>query len=447
MNPFIRHLSQEFNKNMVHLAGPSYKNKSYLVALSGGCDSMTLAHLAIQAGLIIRIAHCNYQLRGEESTLDESMISKYFDQKNIPLHVIRFDTKQIAKKSKQSVQIVARRLRYEWFEELCIQEKIDHILTGHHFDDSVETFILNLSRGSGPRGLKGIPEKHGRVLRPLLNMGKEVIRSFCQIMNIPFREDSSNADNKYKRNFVRNEVLPLLMSQFSSFKQSVGVTMDIMAQYYEFVNAKVKLELQNNIFNNAFGSKLFLEKIGDKSLIPFVVRAFLEEKGFTMSDIDDMDQALKIKKIGIRIIALDKSFAVSDREKIIYINKAIHVQPVEFDLAVGEIQIWNGRIIISKGYKDGLNSDQIRLPESLGGTLVSIRNKREGDRIRPLGMNGSKQKLQDIYTNAKLDYLDKLLQPLLVINDEIMWIMGVKRSEKYQVDVGEVGFILEWIRN
>ena len=432
MNPYIKHLSQLFNKSMRSLAGEDYRNKSYLVALSAGSDSMALAQLSIMNGMKIAIAHCNYMLRGEESNGDENMVINLFENLNIPVYIKQFDTKTIAHKEKQSIQLIARKLRYDFFYELAEQHQFDFILTGHHFDDKIETFIINLGRGSGLKGLKGIPPCNGKIIRPLLSSSKVDLLSFCKILHIPFRDDSSNLDSKYKRNFVRNEALPLLAVQFPGFKENVGVTMNIINEYYKYVQKKVEAQLEICTKPHDYGSKLLLDSLTDKELTPFIVREYLEKRTFSMSDIDDMIHALYINKSGIKLIGKDGSIAYSDRQKIVYLNKQLPDFSSDVVLKDGVKDLWFGRVTIRVVEKEvtDLGENQYLLIASNLEESITIRIKQNGDKIRSLGMNGSFQKLQDVYTNAKLDYLEKQLQPVFVNNDEIFWVPGLKRSQR-----------------
>ena len=432
MNPYIKHLSQLFNKSMRSLAGEDYRNKSYLVALSAGSDSMALAQLSIMNGMKIAIAHCNYMLRGEESNGDENMVINFFENLNIPVYIKQFDTKTIAHKEKQSIQLIARKLRYDFFYELAEQHQFDFILTGHHFDDKIETFIINLGRGSGLKGLKGIPPCNGKIIRPLLSYSKEDLLSFCKILHIPFRDDSSNLDSKYKRNFVRNEALPLMASQFPGFKENVGVTMNIINEYYKYVQKKVEAQLEICTKPHDYGSKLLLDSLTDKELTPFIVREYLEKRTFSMSDTDDMIHALSINKSGIKLIGKDGSIAISDRQKIIYINKEIPDFCFDLNLKDGFMDLWFGRVTIRKVEDETMKigENQYLLNVSKLEEKIIIRSKHDGDKIRSLGMNGSFQKLQDVYTNAKLDYLEKRLQPVFVKNSGIFWVPGLKRSQR-----------------
>ena len=175
------------------------KSKKLLLATSGGIDSMVLAHIFRELQYDITLAHCNFNLRGKENDGDEAFIRAYAAKNNIPLFVTRFDTKQYAEDAKLSIQVAARELRYRWFYELIDENGFDYLLTAHHLDDSLETFLINLTRGTGLEGLTGIPQQNGRIVRPLLSFARKEIEEYATSNNINWREDSSNASDKYNR--------------------------------------------------------------------------------------------------------------------------------------------------------------------------------------------------------------------------------------------------------
>lgn len=181
-----------------------------LLAVSGGLDSMTLLHLCQRAGIKVGIAHCNFQLRGEESDQDAFFVKETADSLKLPFHQVIFDTQQIAKNKGQSIQMAARVLRYEWLENIRVQEGYQAIGVAHHQNDAIETLLLNLTMGCGIRGLHGIYPKHGKLIRPLLFATREQLETYAQEQKISYREDSSNASTKYARNALRHIVLPAL---------------------------------------------------------------------------------------------------------------------------------------------------------------------------------------------------------------------------------------------
>ena len=199
-------------------------NKKLIVAVSGGLDSMILLYLFKKLNFEIAIAHCNFQLRGLESFADQNFVKEYSIANDIPLFVTQFDTINFANDYKLSIQVAARNLRYNWFYELLETKKYDFILTAHHADDSLETFIINLSRGTGLGGLTGIPTQNDKIVRPLLIFSRQEIEDYAKENNIIWRNDSSNASDKYLRNKIRHYVVPQLKDLNPNFLESFQKT-------------------------------------------------------------------------------------------------------------------------------------------------------------------------------------------------------------------------------
>ena len=199
-----------FQKFKIHLTNhfPQLKDQKLLLALSGGVDSCVLLDLCLKSGLRPAVAHCNFQLRGSESDRDAEWITNLSERKGLEYHTQTFGTQVYALKKKLSIQVAARDLRYHWFESLSQQEGYDLILTAHHGDDALETFMINVMRGSGLRGLLGIPEQRGKILRPLLPFSRDEIKAYAIDNKIEWREDASNAKTDYLRNALRHDVIP-----------------------------------------------------------------------------------------------------------------------------------------------------------------------------------------------------------------------------------------------
>ncbi len=189
---------------------PEMGNKKLLLAISGGIDSMVLLDLLSKTDLELYLAHCNFKLRGEDADADEAFVRSEAEKYHKMLHVAQFDTKAYASIHKCSIQMAARELRYSWFKDLLNEKEYDYLLTAHHADDNLETFFINLSRGTGIDGLCGIPEKSNYILRPLLPFSKEDIQTYATEQKLRWREDHSNEDSKYLRNKIRKELTPLL---------------------------------------------------------------------------------------------------------------------------------------------------------------------------------------------------------------------------------------------
>ncbi len=193
------------------------KNDKLLLGVSGGIDSIVMMHLFRMSEYKMALAHCNFQLRGEESDNDEAFVQALADNYHLPIHTVRFNTQEIAAKEGISIQMAARDLRYEWFNELRQKHSYDYIAIAHNKNDLIETFLINLTRGTGIKGLTGIKEKSGPIIRPLLFASRKMIDDFCHENNFEYREDSSNKTTKYSRNLIRHEIIPAFETINPSF--------------------------------------------------------------------------------------------------------------------------------------------------------------------------------------------------------------------------------------
>ena len=224
-----------------------YKECNFVLAISGGVDSMVLANLFLINNLNFSIAHCNFQLRGKESDDDELFIKKWCSEKDIKLYNKKFSTEDYCKNNKLTIQMGARELRYEWFRELIDKEKHDFIVTAHHIDDQLETFIINSIRGTGIDGLVGIPDKINKIIRPLLMSSKDQIIEYSKVNKINYREDSSNDKEDYLRNKIRHSVIPYLKSDDDNVLLKFKTTIENLNSTKIFVQ-KVISKIRDRVF-------------------------------------------------------------------------------------------------------------------------------------------------------------------------------------------------------
>ena len=224
-----------------------YKECNFVLAISGGVDSMVLANLFLINNLNFSIAHCNFQLRGKESDDDEMFINKWCSEKDIKLYNKKFSTEDYCKNNKLTIQMGARELRYEWFSELIDKEKYDFIVTAHHIDDQLETFIINSIRGTGIDGLVGIPDKINKIIRPLLMTSKDQIIEYSKVNKINYREDSSNDKEDYLRNKIRHSVIPYLKSDDDNILLKFKTTIENLNSTKIFVQ-KVISKIRDRVF-------------------------------------------------------------------------------------------------------------------------------------------------------------------------------------------------------
>ncbi|MZP54116.1 MAG: tRNA lysidine(34) synthetase TilS, partial [Bacteroidales bacterium] len=225
----------EFLKN-IEDKGLAGRNDRILLAVSGGIDSMVMADLFLKSGYKVGIIHCNFCLRGSESDKDEDLVEKLASVNNIPFWSKKFNTSAYAKKNGISIQMAARELRYKWFEEIRRKNGYDYIAIAHNLNDSIETFLINLTRGTGIAGLTGIRPSYKKIIRPLLFAERNTIERYCSEQKITYREDRSNSETKYVRNKIRHLVIPVLREINPSAEHSINETAERLGQIYEAVS-------------------------------------------------------------------------------------------------------------------------------------------------------------------------------------------------------------------
>ena len=262
-----------------------YKDCNFILAISGGVDSMVLANLFLTNNLNFSIAHCNFQLRGKESDDDELFISKWCSEKNIKFYNKKFNTEEYCKNNKLTIQMGARELRYEWFRELISKDKHDFVVTAHHIDDQLETFIINSIRGTGIDGLIGIPDKINKIIRPLLMISKDQIIEFSKQNKIAYREDSSNNKEDYLRNKIRHSVIPYLKSddenvllKFKTTIENLNSTKIFVEKVISKIRKRIFVYEENNIISN-------IDLLKDLDPIEFYIHELYKDFEFNYKEI------------------------------------------------------------------------------------------------------------------------------------------------------------------
>ncbi len=404
-----------------------------LCAVSGGKDSMLMLSLFIQAGFSVEIAHCNFNLRGEESDGDEDLVRKYAATHNIPLHIKHFDTKQYAQQHKVSIQVAARELRYAWFEELRLLHKCVVIAIAQHKNDHVETVLLNLTRGTGIRGLGGIQKIRDYLIRPLLFLEARDISQLVSKLSIPFRDDSSNFSNKYARNKIRLDIIPefeklnpefiaVMDENISRFQESITVLDDFVC------------ELRNDIFIPTKEDTWEIDKsiIANKKIA--LLYLLFEPFHFTKPVLEDMYASLNGESG--RIFESDEFILLSDRSTLVLKRKlTANASVVIDDISTNKYHWGSHQLEISSSEDCSIealaNVAQLDMEKII--FPIMIRSWQEGDFFQPLGMNGRK-KLSDFFIQRKVNVLAKAQTPILVNgNGDIMWIVGFQLDDRYKI--------------
>jgi tRNA(Ile)-lysidine synthase len=407
-----------------------------LAAVSGGIDSVLMVHLLKAAGYDFGIAHCNFQLRGDEALRDQAFCCNLATTLGIPFHTVNFDTEQYAADNKVSIQMAARDLRYQWFETISQQSGYEVVALAHHQNDTIETILLNLTRGTGIAGLHGILPKNGKLVRPLLLLTRAEIQTIVSAEGLSFVEDSSNASAKYARNKIRLEVVPKL----KELNPSLEKTFESNLLHFRDLELLLEIrldELRQTLLQIHDGFT-YLPIAGVKKLNPKRLLLFklLNEYGFNEATIDDLITSLD--KHSGRIFESGTHTLLLDRDNIILKPKAtappaeviISATDHEANFGVYKLNLLHDDsplIIKNNPLAVSIDADKLVYP-------LKMRTWYEGDHFFPLGMKG-KKKLSDFFINQKVPLHQKEEIPILVNgNGEIMWIGGYRPDERYKVN-------------
>jgi tRNA(Ile)-lysidine synthase len=411
-----------------------------LLAVSGGLDSVVMAHLFQQSGFRFAIAHCNFSLRDAESDADADFVRDLAGTFGVEYFVERFETAEFAAKHKYGIQEAARLLRYNWFEELRKKHQFDCISTAHHSDDSVETFFVNLTRGAGIAGLRGVPLKNGYVIRPLLFATKKEIRAYAHTGQLSFREDSSNASDKYLRNRIRHAVLPVLEELNPSIRKTVLKDMQHLADAGFVLHRLIEEQKKMYLHSDPSGFHILLKDLADKEPLRFYLFEWLKGYGFKESAILNLAEVLKKKEHAGKIFLSADYILLVERDRISVRKnepdtpneyaldriKAVYSLPFELSTDLIEASaVWPIPDDASQAF---LDVAKLEFP-------LLLRKWKEGDRFQPLGMKGSKL-LSDFFADNKFSLTMKEATWVLESGGNIVWLLGHRLDDRYKLEPG-----------
>jgi tRNA(Ile)-lysidine synthase len=405
-----------------------------LLAVSGGIDSMVMAHLFLSFPNEKGIAHCNFSLRGKESDEDENLVREFAESHKIPFYTIKFDTRMYARNKGLSIQMAARELRYTWFEELRIEKGYDSVAVAHNLNDNIETLIINLVRGTGLAGLTGIRPVSNRIIRPVLFATREMITNYCNQNGVQFREDRSNADTHYIRNKIRHLVVPVLKEINPSIESTLSETAERFTGINELVSEFIT-KLRDKISEKREGAIIYnytqlKQHLGNKTTLFELFKPY----GITNVQLDDLMKVIQGKTGGRihtnthRIIKNRKEIIVSvaeDKTEATYIINNIddfmNVPGIE---SASYVAIENFDIPLDPS-SACLDSEKVSFP-------MVIRKWKAGDYFYPFGMK-QKKKLSDYFIDRKYSILDKENKLILESDEKIVWIIGDRIDNRFRI--------------
>lgn len=410
------------------------KENRLLLALSGGLDSMVLAHSLLSAGIQFAAAHVNYKLRGAESDDDEAFIADFCRVNKIKY----FSKTQALDSNRQgNIQNSAREIRHQFFREIISEHLYTLLLTAHHQDDRVENLLLNLMRGAGLKGLSALTIQSNNIFRPFLSLSKNDLKIFAEKHKIRWREDSSNVQNYYDRNFIRNQIIPKLEEITPQFKQNAGRSAKLLREDYKLLQYYKSQWIHNHVRNTHDEIVIDIQNT-DEDLF---IKSYLSELGFHPNTIEEIYRNLY--KPGRQFESHNDWIAYLDRNQIIISSSKYQIKNIEATFINSEntlVPINNSLLKITRSqhqkeiqdfrnnsiHKISLDEDKIHFP-------LQIRAWQAGDQIRPLGMKGKGKKIQDILTDHKVALPDKSKILVLISNNEIIWVVNFCVSETVKI--------------
>jgi tRNA(Ile)-lysidine synthase len=423
-------LLQAFKQHIQH---PSVmlQGETLLLALSAGLDSVVLGHLLYRSGITFGVAHCHFGLRGADADADAAFARDLAQTWSVPFFVRHFNTAEVAANEKISIQMAARQLRYAWFETLREEQGFSLIASAHHLNDAVETALFNWSRGTGVRGLGGISVRQGKLLRPLLFASRQEIADYAQTEGLQWREDSSNAEDYYARNFIRQHIVPQFLELNPSFLQTANRSMERLresAQHQQF------------LLDTFLGSTPFLVdkyRVAQHPALQRLLFEWLHSYGFTeeqarqMADLRDQTGQEWHSEPGWRVLNERTRWILSPPNTNNVFTQQVEADDLMLRLPNGQ-QLFLMKVDPATPFPDGkwcvhLDAEAVIFP-------LVLRHWQPGDTFQPIGMHGQHQKLQDFFTNEKLSQLEKE-QVLLLVNGDnaIIWVMGYRMDNRFKI--------------
>lgn len=425
-------MKESFYNHLTQLVGMP-ESCTFLLTVSGGGDSVVMAHLFHSCGLKFSIAHCNFHLRGDDSDEDMRFVQQLAADYGVQLFVKEFDTLTIQKNSGKSVEMVARDLRYQWFEE--VGQPFDCIVTAHHANDNAETLLLNLCRGTGLKGLTGIPARNGKYIRPLLSFSSDELRNYATRHHLAFRTDQTNFSEQYQRNKIRLSVLPKLAEINPELIRTFSQNTDRFRQQYDFYQRQIAAFEREMVANDGETVRISIPKLSENPDKELLLYEFLKKYNFTADTAQQLAQRLdgepgKLFFSDTHCLLKDRDFLIikkKEEEKEdteITVSSWEALEKLGFSVEPHEV---NGSVPFERDpnilYVDAA---KIAFP-------LTLRHWRTGDAFQPFGMYGTK-KLSDLFKDAKSSRFAKQKTWLLCCKEQIVWVVGLRSDQRFCID-------------
>ena len=414
-------------------------DRLYLVALSGGADSVALLLVLKELGYSIEAVHCNFHLRGEESLRDEQYCKELCEWENIPLHIAHFDTKEYADLHKVSIEMAARDLRYKYFFQLKDDLQAAAICVGHHKEDSVETILINLLRGTGLSGMMGISPDTNSIIRPLLSVSRQEIEQYLEERNVNYVTDSTNMIDDVVRNKIRLNIIPLLQEINPSVNDAILTTAQHLTDANIILQDSLEKTVKKGVLQMGESIKIDLSVVKSFPVPTYFLFHVLKPMGFTTAQIEEIGrhtdgQTGQIWTSTTHELTHDRGFIYvhqrqkEGRSKLVLPEKGRYAFDDKCSVRLSETDIREveGTAFSRNPLVADLDASLVRFP-------LTLRRIQEGDRFVPLGMQGS-QLVSDFLTNLKRNRFEKRDQMVLVdAADEIVWVVGLRINDRFKI--------------
>ncbi len=427
------------------------KTDKIMLAVSGGLDSVVMAELFKKAKFNFAIAHVNFALRGEESAEDEVFVKKMAQKMKVPFFTTTFQTAEFAAENGLSIQVAARQLRYAWFEELIVKENFKFLATAHHLNDTAETLLLNIAKGTGIAGLHGILPKRGHIIRPLLFADRDQIFDYVVENQIIWREDSSNENQKYQRNFIRQEIVPKFKEINSNFEETIQKTVEKVGNLEKYFNYQLEVFKKENISIEAGNIYLDFSQLTKNESFKALYVAILAEYNFNYSQVKEIIETINAEP-GKTFISPTHNL-VKDRTAFVIKRKGILEEfgTLEVDIDASEIEkinLQNFQLIfntkeIAENFKPNTSKKTATLDFETLKNPLKIRKWKDGDWFCPLGMN-KKKNISDLLNSEKVPANLKKDIYVLTSNGSIVWVVGVRIDNRFKLsDKTKIALFIE----
>ena len=392
-----------------------------IVGLSGGADSVALLLILKKLGYDCIAAHCNFHLRGEEANRDEDFVVQLCKKQNITLRSTHFNTYKYAKTNRLSIEMAARELRYNWFNELILEENANKLAIAHHRDDNIETLFLNLARGAGLKGLTGIQAVNGYVIRPLLNLSRTDIEKYLHDVNQPYVTDSTNLEDEFARNKVRLKIIPMMEQINSACQQNIQNTIEYLNEVQLIYQKSITESISRVMSNQSIHIQTLKEEIAPQTILYEISYPL----GFNSSQIKDMMESIYTSETKE---FFSNSHIIRKERDYFYIKKKDEQETINI-----KPQLSYTTVFINKNFKIPkdkdiacFDADLIDLKE------LTLRKWQHADFFIPFGMTGKKN-ISDFFTDSKFTTLEKSNQWLLTHKEDIIWIIGQRTDNRYRI--------------